>query len=302
MDKLFIIISAVLFLCVIYLFVKLLMMKSQIRRFAEKIRFRNKNNSREPIKIDTFDEDIKELALSINEQLEKQNKEHIEHIRESEKMQCIVSGISHDFRTPLTSSLGYLQMLEKSGEITSEQGNDYLRIATEKNQYLKKLSDDFFDLSKLSFSKDREKKIEELDLSRMVEESLLHYYDRINERSIKTDFDIETGSIINSERIDIERIIENIISNASKYSASFINVKLHDKKLVVSNDCIDENDFDQSRVFEPFYRGNSRNETGSGLGLFLVKSLAEDLGFDYGAKRVSNVYEIYVVFNDSKPL
>ena len=297
MDKLFIIISAVLLLCAIYLLVRFLRLKKQLRSFSKTIKNRTDNDSREPLKVGDFDKDIMELAVEINRQFDKQNKQLNEASHDKEKMQCIVSGISHDFRTPLTSSLGYLQMLEKSGEIRSELGREHLRIATEKNRYLKKLSDDFFDVSKLSFSKNRERLIEELDLSSMVEESLLHYYDRINERGLKTEFNIEPGVILNSERLDVERIIENIFSNASKYSATFIKVSLKGKTLKVSNDCIDRNDFDQTRVFEPFYRGNSRSETGSGLGLFLVKSLADDLDFEVGVKCVENVYEIFVKFD-----
>ena len=238
------------------------------------------------------------LAKALDEHVDKARNEYASYVKDRERINYLVSGISHDFRTPLTSSLGYIQLIEKSGEIKDPKNAEYFRIIKDKNNYLKMLSDDFFDVSKLALNKERAKDIKEIDLSRVVEEELLQYYDRINDRDLKTDISVDKGIRIMSEPLDVTRITDNILSNASKYAATFISVRLSGKKFTVTNDIQPENDFEIERVFELFYQGGVRGQKGSGVGLYVVKCLAEDLGFEISAKKENGVFEITCLFGE----
>ena len=302
MDIALIIICSVLFLIAVILLVRLLVIKKQIRDFSKDVKYIVENDTKEPIKVSSRDKDIIELAKALDEHVDRARNEYASYVKDRERINYLVSGISHDFRTPLTSSLGYIQLIEKSGELKDPKNVEYFKIIKDKNNYLKMLSDDFFDVSKLALNKDRQKDIKEIELSRLVEEELLQYYDRINDRNLKTDIVVEKGIKIMSEPLDVTRIIDNLLSNASKYSASFINVKLEGKKFSVVNDIQPENDFEIDRVFELFYQGGVRGQKGSGVGLYVVKCLADDLGFEVTANKKDNMFEITCVFDDEKAL
>lgn len=302
MDIALIIICSVLFFIAVILLVRLLVIKKQIREFSKDVKYIVENDTKEPIKVSSRDKDIIELAKALDKHVDRARNEYASYVKDRERINYLVSGISHDFRTPLTSSLGYIQLIEKSGELKDPKNVEYFKIIKDKNNYLKMLSDDFFDVSKLALNKDRKRDIKEIELSRLVEEELLQYYDRINDRNLKTDIVVEKGIKIMSEPLDVTRIIDNLLSNASKYSASFINVKLEGKKFSVVNDIQPENDFEIDRVFELFYQGGVRGQKGSGVGLYVVKCLAEDLGFEVTANKKDNMFEITCVFDDEKTL
>ncbi|MCR5617850.1 MAG: HAMP domain-containing histidine kinase [Clostridiales bacterium] len=291
---------SVLFFIALILLVRLIVIKKQIREFTDEVRYIVDNDTKEPIKVSSRDKDIIDLARAIDLHVDRSRNEYASYVKDRERINYLVSGISHDFRTPLTSSLGYIQLIEKSGELKDPKNVEYFNIIKEKNNYLKMLSDDFFDVSKLALNKDRKKNIEEIDLSRLVEEELLQYYDRINSRGIKTDIFVEKGVRIMSEALDVTRITDNLLSNAAKYSATFINVRLEGKKLTVSNDITPENVFDEERIFELFYQGGVRGQKGSGVGLYVVKCLADDLGFEVTSKKENDVFEITLVFEEKQ--
>ena len=298
MEIFWIIICSVLFLIALILFVRLVILKKQIRDFSKDVKYSVEHDSKEPVKVSSRDKDIIVLAKALDEHVDKARNEYASYVKDRERINYLVSGISHDFRTPLTSSLGYIQLIEKSGEIKDPKNAEYFRIIKEKNNYLKMLSDDFFDVSKLALNKERAKDIKEIDLSRVVEEELLQYYDRISDRNLKTDISVDNGIRIMSEPLDVTRIADNILSNASKYAATYINVRLAGKKFTVTNDIQPENDFDIERVFELFYQGGVRGQKGSGVGLYVVKCLAEDLGFEISAKKENGVFEITCLFGE----
>ena len=298
MEIVWIIICSVLFLIALILFVRLVILKKQIRDFSKDVKYSVEHDSKEPVKVSSRDKDIIVLAKALDEHVDKARNEYASYVKDRERINYLVSGISHDFRTPLTSSLGYIQLIEKSGEIKDPKNAEYFRIIKDKNNYLKMLSDDFFDVSKLSLNKERAKDIKEIDLSRVVEEELLQYYDRINDRDLKTDISVDKGIRIMSEPLDVTRITDNILSNASKYAATFISVRLSGKKFTVTNDIQPENDFEIERVFELFYQGGVRGQKGSGVGLYVVKCLAEDLGFEISAKKENGVFEITCLFGE----
>ena len=285
MDIICIVIISVLFLCAVFLLVRLILLKKQIRIFTQKIKEKKDNDNKEPLKVITFDKDITELAGAFNDHFEKHYKDYAEYVKEKEKMNLIVTGISHDFRTPLTASLGYLQLIEKSGELKDPRNIKNLEIATQKNLYLKKLSDDFFDLSKMSFGKDRKLNITTVELTRILEESALQFYDLASEKNLDVSFNIDKNIKIDADEHELTRIFDNLIGNSVKYAKSYVSVVLKGRMLTVENDMEDPDSVDTERIFEPFYRSSSRNMEGTGLGLYVVKDLMQEMGFEITAKK-----------------
>ncbi|MBQ4464583.1 MAG: HAMP domain-containing histidine kinase, partial [Oscillospiraceae bacterium] len=217
----------------------------------------------------------------------------------NKQLGTVISGISHDFRTPLTASLGYLQMIEKSGEL-SDKNAEYLSIAMQKNRYLKALSDEFFELTKIE-NGGEELSIEEINLSNRLTETLLEQHSWIAENRIKTDFDIADGIMIQADVHCLARILSNLMSNAQKYTADSFGVVLHQQggkvMLRVSNTLADSGSLDIDRVFEPFYRMDARTAGGSGLGLYVVKLLCDRLGWTVGAELRDDVFAVSIMID-----
>lgn len=279
---------------------RLLHLKHEIRHFAKEVEKLRNSNYAQPLKVSCFDKDIVSLAVKINDHIEIQRSLGIEYENNKKQLGHVISGISHDFRTPLTAALGYLQMLEKSNEL-SGKNMEYLSIAIQKNKYLKELSDDFFELTKLENSIE-ELDMENINLSNLVADFVLEQHEWIEKRQISTEFEIEDGIIIETSVHYMMRILGNLMSNARKYTVSSFGVTLkNDEKdivLRVFNKLQDRNSVDIDKVFEPFYRIDSRTNNGAGLGLYVVRILAEKLGISVNADlNINGVFSIEMKFS-----
>ena len=271
-------------------------LKQNIRRFSQELEKLKNTDYRQPLKVTDFDKDLAELAVKVNEHTDMQRQLGVEYAERKKQLGTVISGISHDFRTPLTASLGYLQMIEKSGQL-SDKNAEYLSIAMQKNQYLKALSDEFFELTKIENGGEA-LRIEKMNLSNLLTETLLEQHAWITERKIKTNFDLADGIMINADVHCLTRILQNLMSNAQKYTADCFCVTLkQDSDCVtfcVSNTLADSTALNVDKVFEPFYRLDSRTAGGSGLGLYVVKLLCERLGWTVGAELHHGLFEIII--------
>lgn len=288
MEKGIIIITiGILFILVIGLLVRLLQYKKQVKSFAIRTRERKETGMNQPVSVDIFDKDMLELANALNEYTQQQKEISAQLERDRERLQYVIAGISHDFRTPLTASIGYMQMVKKNGQM-GEPDREYLDIALDKTLYLKNLSDEFFELSSVeAATEDVETK--PVSITKMLEESILGQYDWMEERRLKTRFEIPSkGVYVLGNEHYLKRILENLFSNMEKYSESYISVELmieeKQVRLVVENDLPTGEELDCTRIFEPFYRTPSRHKKGSGLGLYVVKCLADKLGYELDAR------------------
>ncbi len=285
MVPVLIILSCLLFLVLLAVLLRLLQLKREIRRFARETDKRRDRDYEQPLKVGCFDPDLVALANAVNRHTELQRSLAIEYERGNKQLASVISGISHDFRTPLTAALGYLQMVQKSDEL-SPVCAEYLDIAVRKNAYLKTLSDEFFELTKLEQGTE-DTAPESLSLSNLLTECLLSQYQWIEARGITPVFAVEEGILVCSSRTRLLRILENLLSNAEKYACRRLEVSLYreGKEIVlgVCNDLADTAGVEMERIFEPFYRGGARSREGSGLGLYVVKSLAEKLGYTVSA-------------------
>lgn len=275
MQNVLIAIIICLLIAFLWALAKYILLKIQIKHFIEATNASKSTDYNEPVKVESFDRSVCELANSLNEHIDIQKKLSEEYTEEKKNLSTIISGISHDFRTPLTATLGYLQMIEKSGSLDKKNA-EYLNIAIEKNRYIKHLSDDFFEVSTQGDKEDIS--LESVNFSNIVFDTLSGYYEGLTARSLTVNADVAAGIFILSDAHLLIRIIDNLLSNAGKYALSTINISLSENEneitLVVSNDTLDKAELEIDRVFEPFYRKSSRNQSGSGLGLYIVKRLS----------------------------
>jgi len=193
----------------------------------------------------------------------------------------LISNVSHDLRTPLTSIINYVDLL-KNEDITIETKKEYIDILDRKSKRLKVLIEDLFEASKAT-SGNIELNLEKLDVISLFRQTLGELEEKINSTTLQMKFNAPENKIIcELDGRRTYRIFENIMSNILKYAMSnsrvYIDVLESEKEVsfIFKNISAYEMNFDTDEITDRFTRGDkSRNTDGSGLGLAIAKSLIE---------------------------
>lgn len=241
---------------------------------------------------------FEDINKGFNESLEEQMK--------SERMKInLVTNVSHDLKTPLTSIISYVDLLSK--EDLSETARDYVNILMEKSNRLKNIVADLFDLAK-STSGAINVDFEELDLKKLIEQTLGDMGDDIEKSglTIKTNFP-EEPIMIKSDGKKLYRVFQNIVDNALKYSllGTRIFVELEEKDnmaiATVKNTAGYEMDFTAEDILQRFNRGDeSRTTDGSGLGLSIAESFTEVSGGNFKVDIDGDMFKVIIGFEKIK--
>ncbi|MBN1039345.1 sensor histidine kinase [Clostridium botulinum] len=234
------------------------------------------------IKVKGKDE-LSELCQSINDMsLELRKKIDNEKIIEKNKNELITS-VSHDLRTPLTSIIGYVDLLKKNEFNDKEKFDNYIEIIDERTKSLNRLINELFEYTKLT-SHDIKLNYSRLEIVSLIEQMVGEYTPIFNKENLEVVKDITDKDIfINADIEKIVRVLENLLTNAIKYSVknSKVLIKLFEENdyVVVSvlNKAKDIAEDDLKNIFERFYKvDKSRKEQDStGLGLSIVKRIVE---------------------------
>jgi two-component system, OmpR family, sensor histidine kinase VanS len=234
------------------------------------------------VQIDTNDE-FSQIAQDINLASEKL-KEAIERgdFSESSKDQLVVN-LAHDLRTPLTSVLGYLDLILKDENLTKEQVRHFLAIAFTKSQRLEKLIDELFEITRMNYgmlSVDK-KPINLSDLLFQLQEEMYPIFEKNN---LKARMNISSDLPIHADGELLARVFENLLTNANRYG--------YDGQFVDINGFIDSSEVvvqivnygnsippeELPHIFDMFYTGDkarTHQEDSTGLGLFIAKNIVE---------------------------
>ncbi|MCK1995555.1 HAMP domain-containing histidine kinase [Peribacillus muralis] len=223
------------------------------------------------------------LAQNIN-YMSKELENKFEHERQLESTKNeLITNVSHDLRTPLTSIIGYLDLLKKGQYDTKIQYQDYLETIYSKSQRLKYLIDELFEYTRLS-SPDVKLNLNEVDLTGLLEQITGEYIPIFEKENLNVQKSIPEENIC--LLMDVEmmvRVYENLFMNAIKYSVkpSEIQISLEVKGskavLKVSNKVKKPPVDDLTKLFERSFRGDKArmDNRGTGLGLAISKRIVE---------------------------
>ena len=252
---------------------------------------------------DIGEREVKDLVNNINKIKEGYKIALNEQVRNEKLKTELISNVSHDLKTPLTSIINYVNILNEPN-ITEEERKDYLMILDRNSKRLKSLIEDLFEASKLNSGKMKIEK-QELDIVSLVYQGVGEYSNLYEEKNIEFKVSSNEDEII----LDLDgklmsRVFENLIVNALKYSLNntrvYIDINSGDNEVEISFKNISnyELDFNTEDIFERFTRADkSRNSSveGSGMGLAITKSIIELHNGSIKIEVEGDMFKIYLV-------
>ena len=245
------------------------------------------------------DRNLEKLLKEFNVYLRDTQKYRIDQLRREKDLRRQIQSISHDLRTPLTSILGYVELMEDS--CTEEEKKEYIEIIKKKSKSLQNLIQSFYDLSRLE-SNEYSIEMKETDIHKILMDMLLSSYNDFEKRNIEAEINVgEKPIMLNVDSNALSRIYSNLIGNAVKYSISMFNVEMeeidHQVIMKFSNDTDNLVEDDLENLFKRFYmKDKSRNNQSSGLGLTVTKLLTEKMGGEIAAELSHNILTFIIKF------
>ena len=296
-------IIVVLAVAVAVLAVQTVVMRREIRSMSRQLEDLSAERSEKKISLTLVDARLNELATQINENMELQKQLRIDARKSEQRLKDSIAGVSHDLRTPLTAIIGYIQMLERSG-LNGEQ-QEKATIILKKANAMRELVESFFELSVIE-SGQSELAEEAVNFTNIVSEAVVDFIPRFEAAELEPDVDLGDKSLyIAGDTTALGRIVQNLLSNALKYTAGRVKVALEERDgeiiLTVVNEVRPDTPPDMERIFERFYTGDDcRNSGSAGLGLYIVKLLAEKMQGAVSASLENKMLSVYVVFQEEK--
>jgi len=254
---------------------------------------------------------VNQMALDLKNAKKKEDyslyKERLHHLalhEQEKKTHDLITNVAHDLKTPLTSMMGYLQLLNDHPEFEDEKREKYLKIAYDKCTRLHRLINDLFHYSAFS-SQQVEYHPQKINISELVSQIADEYYTELETKQLHLETSICNSNIyILGDGELLARVFDNLISNAIKYNHEGNTLKINieeDKKTVsikISNTAPYMEREELDHIFEKFYRSDQSRSSktgGTGLGLAIAKSIVEMHGGEIFATHRNDWMNLIVV-------
>ncbi len=249
-----------------------------IKKINEQIIYKNENNSHFDISIQSHMPIMKNLQSEINNLYEKIYEVEEQAFKKENEMKTLISGISHDIRTPLTSMKGYLQFIQDSSNETERK--KYEDIVMYRLETLEGMLEDLFLYSKMN-DNDYEMKKESINLYALVCKVMAAYYYDFDKHHIIPVILFANEQLCIMANYDMTvRLIQNLINNALKYGNDYFEISEKNGTVCFINNVISSDQIDIDHLFDRFYQGDEMHKKNSaGLGLSIVKQIADIHGW-----------------------
>ena len=240
-------------------------------------------------------EDLNRIGEGVNKAVEERLK--------SERLRTeLITNVSHDIKTPLTSIINYVDLLKRL-KITEEPAKSYIAVLDSKSQRLKQLTDDLVEASKIS-SGNIVLNLEPLNLTELLNQAVGEFSDRLEEKKLQIIFDgSDAAGMIYADSRRMWRIIENLFQNICKYALEgtrvYLEMKVEGGRVTASLKNISDRPMNLKgeELSERFIRGDaSRTTEGSGLGLYIAKNLTQAQHGEFQIQLDGDLFKIILDF------
>lgn len=275
-------ITAILAFGVCYLSARLLLLKKSMKDAGKQLKEINRNlEENRIVKFSAPNRELEELLMDVNDSLHTIRRERAVYAKREKAFKQQIENISHDLRTPLTSMIGYLRIMDTSS--FSADAQEDLRTVIRKAERLQELITQFYDFSRLTAS---EYAIapEEVEVTKALREALADAYTELSERQLEVATDIPENAVtIMANENALQRVLQNLLQNAGRYAKSSLEVSVKERPgevvICFANDVENMDEHDVDHLFERFYTLEQARTSGStGLGLTIAKEFVEKMG------------------------
>lgn len=292
------ILCVVLLMIVLFLVVYLLLLRKSItdtnRQMDEIEKYPERNRQ---LKAITTDQGLEELQAKINLIYADRQKERIIYQRRETKIREEIENISHDLRTPLTSILGYLDLLGDS--TTQEERTEYLELIKKRARLLQGFIQDFYEISRIE-ADDYPLTLDIINIQGLLKDTLVTYYNDFEKKKLAVTVELnDKPAYIIADKIQIMRVLNNLLQNALKYADEIFIVEeelsgdYYVLRLINDKNNLNENEV--KHIFERFYTGDhSRSNQSTGLGLTITRILVEKMNGMIEARLKEDLFVVEV--------
>lgn len=277
------------------LIMKIVAMRLSLKELREGYEERARIHTNTVLSVSSRDKEIRALAISMNKTLVKLRDSYNRYENGDQEIRTAITNISHDLRTPLTAISGYLELAQRKD--SSPEMAKYLDIIKGRTEHMKKLTEELFEYSIITGGEITEEK-QDVNICKMLEDCIMNYYPSLKARGINPVIDITEEKIVrNLYPTYVERIMNNLFSNALKYSDGDLEISLSDDgKLTVSNSAPNLSSVDVKKLFDRFFTVENAKSSSTGLGLSIVKIFAERMNCSVNADYIDGKIYIEVSF------
>lgn len=230
-------------------------------------------------------------------------RESMEKRIQSERMKVdLITNVSHDLKTPLTSMIGCIDLLKQVKELP-EEAKDYVALLSKKAGRLREMIQDVFDMAKAT-SGGQDLQMERLDMARLIRQTIADMQDRIEQSGLTFRVRIDEGELyFQGDGRKMYRVYQNLIENTLKYSmaGSRVYIEVRSRKgeirTLIRNTSACEMEFDAEEIMERFTRGDkSRSTEGNGLGIAIARSFTMACGGSFQVTLDGDLFKVETVF------
>ncbi len=291
-------------LCLVLL-LRVYALERNLRDGARQLKSHRAEESGAPLRLAAPNAAAEALFSEVNGLLGEREGERKEFRSREQALREQIANVSHDLRTPLTSILGYLQLLER-GDLTGEERQEYLRVIRGRAGALQDLIAGFYDLSRLE-SGEYPIGREEVDLSALLAELAAAYYSELMGSGMEVSVEPGEGlPKVWGDKPAAERVFSNLLRNALEHGSQHLNMSLRSEEgCVVSrfaNGAGELSAEDARRVFDrSFTSDRTRSGHNAGLGLAIVKALCERMDCPVRAWVEEGQFIVEIVWRAASP-
>lgn len=280
---------------ILFLSMKIIAMRLSLKELKEGYEERARIHTNTLLTVSSRDRRVRELAVSMNKTLEKLRDSYNRYENGDQEIKKAITNISHDLRTPLTAISGYLELAQRQEK--SPGMEKYLSVIENRTEHMKKLTEELFEYSLMSGGEITEDK-QEVNVNRMLEDCIMNYYPVLKARGINPEIYITDEKIVrNLYPTYVERILNNLVSNALKYSDGDLEIMLSDEGILrVTNSSDKLSNVDVNKLFDRFFTVETGSRNSTGLGLSIVKLFTERMDLSLNATYENGKIAIEVGF------
>lgn len=259
---------------IVFLIMKIIAMKLSLRELSEDYVEKASLHTNTVLSVSSRDKDVRRLAIVLNRTIVKLRDSYNKYENGDHDMRTAITNISHDLRTPLTAISGYLELANRQDK--SPEMEKYLEIISGRVEHMKKLTEELFEYAIITGGEITEEK-QDVNIGRMLEDCIMNYYPALKARGIEPEINISEEKIVRKlYPTYVERIMNNLFSNAIKYSDGDLKITLtDDARLMFCNSSAKLSTVDVHKLFDRFFTVENARSNSTGLGLSIVKIFAE---------------------------